>query len=120
MDACREALIANDIWLSQYPVPVESGHMGLVTKQTHAESGQWQSFLLGQSCPYPRQIPKAMAPRSLAAVGIHSQHCNRRRYLSGDDGIMAGMDTPARTRRKKQMTHDAATKRQLLSHHLLM
>jgi hypothetical protein len=25
---------------------VESGHMGLVTKLTHADSGQWQSSLL--------------------------------------------------------------------------
>ena len=24
MDACREALIGNGIWLAQYPVPVEA------------------------------------------------------------------------------------------------
>lgn len=40
MEACREALISNGIWLAQYPVPVEAGHMGLVNKITHAESGQ--------------------------------------------------------------------------------
>ena len=42
MDACRDALIENGIWLCQYPVPVEQPNtLGLVTKLTHAESGQW-------------------------------------------------------------------------------
>ena len=46
MDACSDALIKNDIWLCQYPVPVEQPNsLGLVTKLTHAESGQWQSSL---------------------------------------------------------------------------
>jgi len=46
MDSCREALLSNGIWVTQYPVPAEQGHLGLVTKLTHAESGQWQSSLL--------------------------------------------------------------------------
>lgn len=45
MDSCREALLSNGIWLCQYPVPAEPGYLGLVTKLTHAESGQWQSSL---------------------------------------------------------------------------
>ena len=56
MDACRQALLVHDIWLSQYPVPVESGHLGLVTKLTHAESGQWQSSLL--IMPLPKADPQ--------------------------------------------------------------
>jgi hypothetical protein len=44
--ASREALLNNGIWVVQYPVPVESGHLGLVTRITHAESGQWQSSLM--------------------------------------------------------------------------
>ena len=59
MDACREALIGNGIWLAQYPVPVEAGHMGLVTKLTHAESGQWQSSLMVM--PLPKADPQATA-----------------------------------------------------------
>ncbi|WP_233482537.1 ERF family protein [Desulfovibrio desulfuricans] len=44
MNACRDALIENGIWLCQHPVPVEQHNsIGLVTKLTHAESGQWQS-----------------------------------------------------------------------------
>ena len=45
MDSCRDALLSNNIWLCQYPVPAEPGYLGLVTKLTHAESGQWQSSL---------------------------------------------------------------------------
>lgn len=43
MDACRSALLANGIWVSQFPVPVETGCLGLVTKLIHAESGEWQA-----------------------------------------------------------------------------
>jgi hypothetical protein len=56
MDACRQALLAHNIWLSQYPVPVEPGHLGLVTKLTHADSGQWQSSLLVM--PLPKADPQ--------------------------------------------------------------
>jgi len=48
VESCREALISNGIWLTQYPVQIESGRpeLGLVTKLTHAKSGEWQSSLL--------------------------------------------------------------------------
>ena len=59
MDACREALIKNGIWLCQYPVPVEQPNsIGLVTKLTHAESGQWQSSLA--VVPLPKADPQGM------------------------------------------------------------
>lgn len=59
MDACRDALIANGIWLCQYPVPVEQPNsMGLVTTLTHAESGQWQSSLA--VVPLPKADPQGM------------------------------------------------------------
>jgi hypothetical protein len=56
MNSCRKALLANSIWLSQYPVPAEPGDMGLVTKLTHAKSGQWQSSLLAM--PLPKADPQ--------------------------------------------------------------
>lgn len=56
MDACREALIANGIWVAQYPEPTEAGHLGLVTKLVHAESGQWQSSLMVM--PLPKADPQ--------------------------------------------------------------
>ena len=59
MDACRDALIENGIWLCQYPVPVEQPNtIGLVTKLTHAESGQWQSSLA--IVPLPKTDPQGM------------------------------------------------------------
>lgn len=59
MDACRDALIENSIWLCQYPVPVEQPNsLGLVTKLTHAESGQWQSSLA--VVPLPKADPQGM------------------------------------------------------------
>jgi len=56
MDTCRDALQDNGIWLCQYPVQVEAGHMGLVTKLTHAESGQWQASLA--VVPLPKADPQ--------------------------------------------------------------
>ncbi len=59
MDASRNALIENGIWLCQYPVPVEQPNsIGLVTKLTHAESGQWQSSLA--VVPLPKADPQGM------------------------------------------------------------
>ncbi|SBV95161.1 conserved hypothetical protein [uncultured Desulfovibrio sp.] len=59
MDACRDALIENGIWLCQYPVPVEQPNsIGMVTKLTHAESGQWQSSLA--VVPLPKADPQGM------------------------------------------------------------
>lgn len=43
MDACREVLLANGIWMSQFPVPADSGCLGLVTRLMHVESGEWQA-----------------------------------------------------------------------------
>lgn len=59
MAACRDALLDNGIWLCQYPVPVDTPDcLGLVTKLTHAESGQWQSSLA--VVPMPKADPQGM------------------------------------------------------------
>ncbi|MBI9088203.1 MAG: ERF family protein [Desulfobacterium sp.] len=46
MAACRAALLKHNIWMTQYPIPAEIGHLGLVTKIVHTESGEWQSSLI--------------------------------------------------------------------------
>lgn len=82
MDSCREALLSNGIWLCQYPVPAEPGCLGLVTKLTHAESGQWQSSLA--VVPLPKVDPQG--------VGI-SMTYTRRYALSAMLGIVTEEDT---------------------------
>ncbi|MBD5418351.1 MAG: ERF family protein [Desulfovibrio sp.] len=59
MAASRDVLLENGIWLCQYPVPVETeGCIGLATKLTHVESGQWQSSLA--VVPLPKADPQGM------------------------------------------------------------
>jgi hypothetical protein len=55
-DACRDALFAQSIWVAQYPVATDPGHLGLVTKLVHSESGQWQSSLMVM--PLPKSDPQ--------------------------------------------------------------
>ncbi len=55
-DACREALLDHGIWVAQYPVAADPGHLGLSTKLVHAESGQWQSSLMVM--PLPKDDPQ--------------------------------------------------------------
>lgn len=43
MDACKTALLDNGIWLTQITVPSEPGTIALLTKLTHAETGQYQA-----------------------------------------------------------------------------
>lgn len=102
MEACREALIKNGIWLTQYPVPVEAGHMGLVSKLTHAESGQWQSSLMVM--PLPKADPQGYGSAMTysrryalsALIGIVTEE--------DDDGMSAGADfeRPKRRRQARQ------------------
>ncbi len=56
MDACRDVLLTNGIWVSQFPVPVETGCLGLVTKLMHAESGEWQASCMVM--PLPKADPQ--------------------------------------------------------------
>ena len=56
IEACRDALVANGIWIVQVPVPVEVGHLGLMTKLVHAASDQWQGSLIVM--PLPKNDPQ--------------------------------------------------------------
>jgi len=56
-DACRDALIENGIWVTQFPVNVGMANtLGLVTKLVHIDSAQWQSSLLVM--PLPKNDPQ--------------------------------------------------------------
>ena len=91
MDSCRQALLDNGIWLCQYP-PVESGCLGLVTKLTHAESGQWQASLA--VVPLPRADPQG--------VGISMTYI-RRYALSAMLGIVTEEDTDGEFPKNRQI-----------------
>ena len=99
MEACRDALISNGIWLAQYPVTVEAGHMGLVTKLTHAESGQASLMAM----PLPKADPQGYGSAMTysrryalsALIGIVTEE--------DDDGVGAGTNPGQRPRRKRQV-----------------
>jgi len=56
IEACREALTQQSVWVAQYPVAVDPGHLGLVTKLVHGGSGQWQASLMVM--PLPKNDPQ--------------------------------------------------------------
>jgi hypothetical protein len=56
IEACRDALTAQSVWVAQYPVAAEAGHLGLVTKLVHGDSGQWQSSMMVM--PLPKNDPQ--------------------------------------------------------------
>ncbi len=62
MEACRDALQTNGIWMTQLPMPTPehlgAGHLALQTKFTHASSGQWQASLT--IVPLPKNDPQGM------------------------------------------------------------
>ena len=96
MDTCRAALLANGILMTQFPVPAETGHLGLATKLIHAESVQWHSSLA--VVPLPKADPQ----------GYGSAQTYARRYAlcamlgivtEDDDGEGAKMPQPARKSR---------------------
>lgn len=62
MESCRDALLKHNIWLTQLPVPAPpeygTSHIALLTKLTHADSGQWQASLT--IAPLPKNDPQGM------------------------------------------------------------
>jgi len=98
MEACRDALLENGVWITQFPVPVEAGHVGLITKLTHAESGQWQSSLMVM--PLPKADPQGYGSAMTysrryalsALIGIVTEE--------DDDGAAAGTESGQRPKRK--------------------
>jgi len=87
MDSCKSILLKHKIWLTQYPVPAENGHLGLVTKLTHVESGQYQASLA--VVPLPKNDPQGMGCAITYA---------RRYALSAMLGIVTEDDTDGEMR----------------------
>ena len=104
VEASREALLLHGIWLVQYSVAVDAGHLGLVTKLVHASSGEWQASLMVM--PLPKSDPQ----------GYGSALTYARRYslatlvglvVEDDDGEAACGQ--ARNRNRKKTVQDKCT-----------
>ncbi|SOB59981.1 ERF family protein [Pseudodesulfovibrio profundus] len=96
MNACRDALLAHGIWLTQYPVSVEANQLGLVTKVVHAETGQWQASLL--TMPLPKNDPQ----------GYGSAMTYARRYgLSALIGIVTESDDDGEMASRQDSQHNS-------------
>lgn len=108
MDACRDALIENSIWLCQYPVPVEQPNsLGLVTKLTHAESGQWQSSLA--VVPLPKADPQGMGS-AITYSRRYALTAMLGMVTEDDDGESAKNGKKSSTRHKLPVTTPEAQK----------
>ncbi len=57
VEACRDVLFKNGLWVTQYNIPAEPGYVSLVTKILHIESEQWQASIL--TMPAPKNDPQA-------------------------------------------------------------
>ena len=96
MNACRDALLEHGIWVTQYPVSVETNQLGLVTKIVHAETGQWQASLL--TMPLPKNDPQ----------GYGSAMTYARRYgLSALIGIVTENDDDGEMASHQREPHNA-------------
>ena len=111
MESCRDALLDNGIWLCQYPVPVDTpGCIGLATKLTHAESGQWQSSLA--VVPLPKADPQGMGS-AITYARRYTLTAMLGMITEDDDGEAARIDAKAHTRTKRAVpqTKGAASDR---------
>lgn len=110
MAACRDALLDNGIWLCQYPVPVDApGCLGLVTKLTHAESGQWQSSLA--VVPMPKTDPQGMGS-AITYLRRYSLTAMLGMVTEDDDGERAKSGQKAEPRLKRAANSPQTAKTQ--------
>ena len=100
MESCRDALLANGIWLCQYPVPVDvANSIGLATKLTHVESGQWQSSLA--VVPLPKADPQGMGS-AITYARRYALTAMLGMVTEDDDGEAARIDHKATARTKRE------------------
>ncbi len=114
MEACREALHANHIWMTQLPMPTPAhmgdGHMGLMTKLTHTTSGQWQSSLM--VVPLPKKDPQGMG--SAMTYARRYALCAMLGIVTEDDDAQ-GATLSAKTTSKRPSPLKQTVKRPLAS-----
>ena len=113
MESCRPALIKHGIWLTQITVPLTAdqsqNHLALLTKLTHADSGQWQSSLT--IVPLPKADPQGMGS-AITYARRYALSAMLGIVTEDDDGEGAKLD-PRETasQRKPQHNNDAQPKK---------
>jgi len=99
MATCRDILLEHGIWLCQYPVPVEApSSIGLATKLTHVESGQWQSSLA--VVPLPKADPQSMGS-AITYARRYALTAMLGMVTEDDDGEAARIDQKSITRTRR-------------------
>ena len=108
MRTCREALLENGIWLCQHPAPVEvPGCIGLVTKLTHCETGQWQASLA--VVPLPKADPQGMGS-AITYARRYALTAMLGMVTEDDDGEAAKIDQKSTPRSRRAATAPQAQK----------
>ena len=102
MHTCRKALLENGIWLCQHPTPVEApGCIGLVTKLTHCETGQWQASLA--VVPLPKADPQVMGS-AITYARRYALTAMLGMVTEDDDGEAAKIDPKSVSRSRRAAT----------------
>jgi hypothetical protein len=102
----KAAMLKFGIWHTQYPVPAKPGHLGLVTKIVHSESGQWQASLIVMPLPqndpqgYGSAITYARRYGLSALVGIITENDDDAELACGRTNHSKPSFTPSKTRPK--------------------
>jgi len=101
METCRDALYSHGIWLVQLPcpAPVElgTGHIGLETRLTHVESGQWLSSVT--VIPLPKSDPQGLG--SALTYARRYSLCTILGIITEDDDGNAASVHPQRQHRSQ-------------------
>ena len=101
METCRDALYSRGIWLVQLPcpAPVElgTGHIGLETRLTHVESGQWLSSVT--VIPLPKSDPQGLG--SALTYARRYSLCTILGIITEDDDGNAASVHPQRQHRSQ-------------------
>ena len=113
MESCRQALIEYGIQLTQITVPLTAdqsqNHLALLTKLTHAGSGQWQSSLT--IVPLPKADPQGMGS-AITYARRYTLSAMLGIVTEDDDGEAAKLDIKkASSHRKPQHNNDVQPKK---------
>ena len=107
METCRDSLYSHGIWLVQLPcpAPVElgTGHIGLETRLTHVESGQWLSSVT--VIPLPKSDPQGLG--SALTYARRYSLCTILGIITEDDDDNAASVHPQKQHRHQ---HQSRTK----------